>query len=48
MQLMQRLYLSQHTMQLMHQSWDIMLLMQWLSRLIMQCTTQRLTTLLQR
>ena len=39
MQLMQLLYLSQHTMQLMHQSWDIMRLMQWLSLLIMQCTT---------
>ena len=39
MQLMQLLYLSQHTMQLMHQSWDIMQFMQWLSLLSMQCTT---------
>ena len=48
MHIMQLLYLSQHIMQLMHQSWDIMRLMQWLSQLIMQCTTQRLTTLMQR
>ena len=39
MQLMQLLYLSQHTMQLMHQSWDIMQFMQWLPLLSMQCTT---------